>query len=171
VAGVPALVKAGATVITFLRRKECRSATARHQQERQAPAQEALAPPGPVPAATKKRATRHAREKPLAAEPGPAAAVGRKARAGNLAGVTAEPTPRKWYPLHETSLNDATACRHISHLVEIRKECLAKCVAVGATHSCYECGQPGHWSHGCPSKVPFSGRPGSLHGIQMTVLT
>jgi hypothetical protein len=93
VAGVPASAKVGVAVVTLLCRKECSSATARHHQERQAPAQEALAPPGPVPTAAKKRASRHAPEKPLAAEPGPAAAVGRKAGAGNLAGVTAEPTP------------------------------------------------------------------------------
>jgi hypothetical protein len=93
VAGVPASAKVGVTVVTLLCRKECSSATTRRQQERQALAQEALAPPSPVPTATKKRASRHAPEKPLAAEPGPAAAVGRKAGAGNLAGVTAEPTP------------------------------------------------------------------------------
>jgi hypothetical protein len=45
--------------------------------------------------------------------------------------------------------------------VEIHKEWLAKRAAVGVTRDCYECGQPGHWSHGCPGKVPFSGGLGS----------
>jgi hypothetical protein len=108
----------------------------------------------------KKRAHMNAPEKPLAAELGLAAAAGRKAGVGNPAGAITELTPSKWCPLHETSLHDITAGHHIYHLVEIRKERLAKRAAMGAIHGCYECGQPGHWSHSCPSKVPFSGGPG-----------
>jgi hypothetical protein len=66
--------------------------------------------------AKKSRARRHSPEKPLAAEPRPSAAAGRKVRTRDPADVTAEPAPRKWCPLHETSLHDATACRHINNL-------------------------------------------------------
>jgi hypothetical protein len=89
-----------------------------------------------VPTVAKKRVSRHAPEKPQAAKPRPAAAPRRKAEADNPMGATAELTPGKWCPLHETSLHDATACRRISHLGEIRKERLAKHAAVGVTHSC-----------------------------------
>jgi hypothetical protein len=71
VAGVPTPVKTGAAVVTLLRREESRGAAACHQQEQQAPTREALAPPSLVPTAAKKRASRHALEKPLVAELGP----------------------------------------------------------------------------------------------------
>jgi hypothetical protein len=87
--------------------------------------------------------------------------AGRKAGASNPAGSIAQPTPWKWFPLHESSLHVVMACRHIGRLVEICKVLLAKCAAVGVTHGYYECGQPGHWSHDCSSKVPFPGGPGS----------
>jgi hypothetical protein len=112
-----------------------------------------------VPAAEKKRVRKHVLDKPLAADPGPIDVVGRKVKASDPAGVTAEPTPKKWCPLHETSLHDTTACRHINKLVEIHRECLVKHAVVGATHGCDECGQPSHWSRGCPGKVPFPGGP------------
>jgi hypothetical protein len=136
VVGVPAPAKAKAVVVTLLRREDSCGDAVHRQQERQAPAWEVRAPPGLVPTVAKKRASRHAPEKPQAAKPGPATAARRKAGAGNPTGATAEPTPQKWCPLHETSLHDATACRHISHLGEIRKERHAKHAAVGATHNC-----------------------------------
>jgi hypothetical protein len=55
-------------------------------------------------------------------------------------GVATELTPQKLCPLHETSLHYITACRHIGHLVEIRRERLAKQAAKGVTHGCHECG-------------------------------
>jgi hypothetical protein len=84
-----------------------------------------------VPTAEKRRASRHAPEKPLAAEPGPAIAAERKVRTSDPADVTAELAQRKWCPLHETSLHNATDCCHINNLVEICRDCLAKHAAMG----------------------------------------
>jgi hypothetical protein len=96
-----------------------------------------------APAAAKKTVNKSAPEKPLAVELGPVAVMGRRARAGGLVGVTLEPTPQEWCPLHGTSLHDVTTCRYIRHLVEIHRERLAKRAAEGVTHGCYECGQCG----------------------------
>jgi hypothetical protein len=150
---VPALAKVRAVVNTLLCRMESCGVAVDHQQGRRALAPEALAPPSLVLTAVKKRTCRHAPEKPLAVEPAPAAAVGRRAGAGSSVSATVETTPRKWCPLHETSLHDVTACCYIRHLVEIHRERLAKHAAVGVTHGCHECGHSGHWLHGCPGKV------------------
>jgi hypothetical protein len=98
-------------VVTLLRREESRGAGARRQQERPALVQEAQAAADPVPTAEKRRTSRHAPEKPLDAEPGPTSTAGRKVKFGDPAGITMEPTPQQWCPLHETSLHDTTACR------------------------------------------------------------
>jgi hypothetical protein len=111
---IPEPAKAGAVVVTPHHREESCGAAVHCQQERHGPAQK-------EPIATRKRASKCAPEKHLAIEPGPIAAAGRRAGAGGLMGVTTEPTPQKWCPLHETSLHDVTACRHIGHLVEIRR--------------------------------------------------
>jgi hypothetical protein len=136
----PVLAKARAVVVTLLHCEESRGAVVHRQKERRVPTQGAQAPPCVVPAAAKKRVSKQASEKPLAFEPGPATAVARRAGADDPAGVAAEPTPQKWCPLYERSLHDVTACHHIGYLVKIRRERLTKRAAMGATHSCYECG-------------------------------
>jgi hypothetical protein len=108
---VPAPAKAGATVITLCHHEESRGATVHRQQERHKPAQRVQTPPGMAYAAARKRASKCAPEKALAVEQGLVAAAGRRAGAGSPMGVAPEQTPRKWCPLHETSLHDATACR------------------------------------------------------------
>jgi hypothetical protein len=118
-------------------------------------------PSGVAPIATKKRASKCTPERPLAVEPGPVTATGSRAGAGGPVGLALELTPRKWCPLHETSHHDVTACLYIGHLVEIRGERLAKRVAKGVTHNCYECGQAGQWLGDCPGKVPLLEGPGS----------
>jgi hypothetical protein len=118
---IPKPAKAGAVVVTPRHREESCSAAVHRQQERHGPAQKERAPSGAVPIATRKRASKCAPEKHLAIEPGPIAAAGRRAGAGGLMGVTTDPTPRKWCPLHEMSLHDVMACRHIGHLVEIHR--------------------------------------------------
>jgi hypothetical protein len=153
---VPMPAKAGATVVTFLRPEEGRGTAMHRQQGWRAPTPQVLVPLGSTVTAAKKRASKRAPEKPLVVEPGPATVVGRRAGVGHPTGVAAEPSPRKWCPLYETSLHYVTTCRYIGHLVEIRRECLAKRAAVGAAHGCYECGQDGHWSHDCAGKVPLS---------------
>jgi hypothetical protein len=112
----------------------------------------------------KKRVSKCTPKKPLAVEPGPVAVAGRRGGAGGPVGVTPEPTTRKWCPLHETSLHVITAHRHIVHLVEICRECLAKCATEGVTHDCYVCGRASHCLYDCPSKVPLSEGPGSRGG-------
>jgi hypothetical protein len=88
----------------------------------------------------------------------------RRDGAGESVGVAMEPTPQKWFPLHETSLHDVTACRHIGQVVEIRRERLAKHAAEGLPHGCHKCGQVGHWSRSCPGKVPLLEGPSSSRG-------
>jgi hypothetical protein len=70
--------------------------------------------------------------------------MGRRDGVGGSVGIATELTPQKWCPLHETSLHDVTACRHIGHLVEIHRERLAMHAAEGFPHYCHECGQVGH---------------------------
>jgi hypothetical protein len=161
---IPAPAKAGVAVVTLRPREESRGTTVRRQQHRHGSAQEVQTPSGVAPVATKKRASKCSPDKPLVVGPGPVAAAGSRARGGASIGVTLEPTPRKWCPFHETSLHDVTACRHIGHLVEIRRECLAKRAAKGVTHGCHECGQDGHWSCSCPGNVPPSEGLGSSEG-------
>jgi hypothetical protein len=91
---VPMPAKAGATVITFLRREESRSVAMHRQQGQQALAPEESVPLGPALTAVKKRANKRAPEKPLVVDLGPATMAGRRAGAGHPAGVAVEPNPR-----------------------------------------------------------------------------
>jgi hypothetical protein len=136
---IPAPATAGAAVVTLHHREESRCTAVRHQQ-RQGPTQEVQIPSGVTPIATKKRASKCTPEKLLIGGPGPVTVKGRRGGAGGFVGITMEPTPQKWCPLHETSLHYVSACRHIGHLVEIRRERLAKHAAEGVTHSYHECG-------------------------------
>jgi hypothetical protein len=123
---IPAPAKVGAVGVTLHRHEKNRGTVVRHQQERHRPAEEVQTPSGVAPVAMKKTASKCAPEKPLVVGPGPVATVGRRAGASGYVGVTTKPTPRKWCPLHETSLHDVTACRHIGQLVEIYRERLVK---------------------------------------------
>jgi hypothetical protein len=124
-------------VVTLHHREESRGAAMRRQQERHRPAQRVQIPPSMAPAAARKRESKCAPEKPLPLSQDPSS---QRAGAGGPVGVTPEPTPQKWCPLPETSLHDVRACHYIRHLVEIRRECLAKHAAEGVTHDSYECG-------------------------------
>jgi hypothetical protein len=149
---VPAMMDAA--VVTLPRGRESRCAAAHCQPERQGPTPEVILL-GAALVIARKRASKCTPEKPLASRPGLVAAMRKRDGAGGSAGTAAEPTPRKWCPLHETSLHDATSCRHIGHLVDIRRECLAKCAAEGSPHGCHECGQVGHWTRGCLARSLF----------------
>jgi hypothetical protein len=134
---------ADAAVVTLPHGRESRSSATRHQPERHGPMPEVILP-GTTPVAARKRAIKCAPEKPLAGRLGLVATAGRRDGADGSVGTATEPTPRKWCPLHEMSLHDIAACRHIGHLVEIRRERLAKCATKGSPHGCHECGQVGH---------------------------
>jgi hypothetical protein len=140
---IPTPAKADAMGVTLHRHEESRGTAVHHQQERHRPAWSVQDPLGMAPAIAKKTVNKSAPEKPLAVELGPVTTTGRSAGAGGLVGVTLEPTPQEWCPLHGISLHDVTTCRYIRHLVEIRRERLTKRAAEGVTHGCYECGQCG----------------------------
>jgi hypothetical protein len=131
-------------VVTLHRREESRDTAVCRQQEQHGPAQEVQIPLGVAPIATKRRASKCAPKKLLVVGPGPVTWAGRRPGAGRSVGVAVEPTPRKWCPLHETSLHDVMACRHIAHLVENHRERLAKRAAEGVTHGFHECDKTGH---------------------------
>jgi hypothetical protein len=161
---IPAPAKAGTMVVTLHRREESRGTTVPHQQEQHRPAKEVQTLWVWHPFPQKRGRASAAQRSPwsLGQDPSPQ----REEELGPV-DLWASPwsqSPWKWCPLHEMSLHDVMACRHIGHLVEIHREHLAKSAAEGVTHGYHECGQAGHWSRSCPGKIPTSEGPGSTRG-------
>jgi hypothetical protein len=96
-------------------------ATTLRMQERSALVPAARATRNPAPAAERNEANKHAPEQLLTVKLRPIAAEGREVKTGAPADATMVPTLWRWCPLHETSLHDITACRHLNGMVEIRK--------------------------------------------------